>query len=373
MTAAVLASNGGEVGGSSPPGWGHGTRHAETRVGNGMARRLGRPRRRPRSTGRYPWVTATRAYAADMRAVLELNTVRERERKLLYIGKALERAKARKEIATTDPRRFGKREADCVATWIRDRGFSVGYEAKLWQYVEALLRYKGNDVLLRLEAKGTWRRPRPSYRPPVVKDEAWLRDALRRLDAIGGWRPAAVRFAIAFTVGMGLRPKELRKADLEDLDAEAWTFVVRHPKGERTYGETTEIDVYQDARPHVVDFLARRRARLEELGIPEARPLVPNEEGGHYTEPGWRNMRWKVFRQAGIDGNYKVLRATHEQLLMDRLEAIGYREGGVIEVASKRLRHTPATATRHYADLRTRRARTDAKLAWEATTLSRAD
>jgi len=173
--------------------------------------------------------------------------------------------------------------------------------------------------------------------------------------------------------GGNLLADELREADLEDLDAEAWTFLVRHPKGERSYGSKEEIDIYQDTRPHVVDFLARRRVRLEELEIPEARPLVPNEEGGHYTEPGWRNMRWKVFRQAGIDGNYKVLRATHEQLLMDRLEAIGYREGGVIEVASKRLRHTPATATRHYADLRTRKARTDAKLAWEATTLSRAD
>lgn len=55
----------------------------------------------------------------------------------------------------------------------------------------------------------------------------------------------------------------------------------------------------------------------------------------------------------------------HEQILMDRLEAHDYREGSVIEISAKRLRHSIQTAVRHYADLRTSRGQKAAQDAWE--------
>src|SRR2546430_215221 len=61
------------------------------------------------------------------------------------------------------------------------------------------------------------------------------------------------------------------------------------------------------------------------------------------------------FKDTGIEGDYRVLRRTHEQILMDRLEARDYKEGSVIEISAKRLRHSMQTAVRHYADLRTGR------------------
>lgn len=56
----------------------------------------------------------------------------------------------------------------------------------------------------------------------------------------------------------------------------------------------------------------------------------------------------KASKRAGIDGR------THEQILMDRLEAHAYKGGCVIEISAKRLRHSMQTAMRHYADLRTK-------------------
>src|SRR5437667_10020447 len=61
------------------------------------------------------------------------------------------------------------------------------------------------------------------------------------------------------------------------------------------------------------------------------------------------------FKDAGIQGDYRVLRATHEQILMDRLEAHDYKEGSVVESSAKRLRYSIQTADGHYAHLRTRR------------------
>src|SRR5947209_18007734 len=59
------------------------------------------------------------------------------------------------------------------------------------------------------------------------------------------------------------------------------------------------------------------------------------------------------FKDAGIEGDYRVLRRTYEQILMDRLEAHHHKEGSVIEISAKRLRHSMQTAVRHYADMRT--------------------
>src|SRR5947209_18719117 len=71
------------------------------------------------------------------------------------------------------------------------------------------------------------------------------------------------------------------------------------------------------------------------------------------------------FKDAGIEGDYRVLRRTHEQILMDRLEAHDYKEGSVIEISAKRLRHSIQTAVRHYADLQTSRGQKAAQDARE--------
>ncbi|HWM52842.1 MAG TPA: hypothetical protein VNP71_06735, partial [Thermoplasmata archaeon] len=76
--------------------------------------------------------------------------------------------------------------------------------------------------------------------------------------------------------------------------------------------------------------------------------LIPSERGMHYSEVGFRNVRLDTYRKAGIEGDFRVLRRTHEQILMDRLEAQGRKDVSAIEIAAKRLRHTPQVALGHY-------------------------
>ena len=71
------------------------------------------------------------------------------------------------------------------------------------------------------------------------------------------------------------------------------------------------------------------------------------------------------FKDAGHRGDYRVLRRTHEPILMDRLEAGDHKAGSVIEISAKRLRHSMQTAVRHCADLRTNRGQKAAQEAWE--------
>lgn len=227
-----------------------------------------------------------------------------------------------------------------------------------------------------------WRPPRRAHKPPVVKDEAWLRETMQRLESVDTWRGHVLRFVIAFTWGMALRPKELRLADHADLDTNRWTFRVMHPKGEGSYGVVgAELDIFKDTRPFVVDYLDCRDQRLRCLGMEpgEVMPLVPNENGKHYSDAGWRNLRVDTLGRIGIHPSdlawtdYRALRRTHGQLLVDRLEAMGYKEGSVIEIGSKRLRNQMSTFQEFYADLRTIRARKVAQEAWESALSIRPD
>jgi len=148
----------------------------------------------------------------------------------------------------------------------------------------------------------------------------------------------------------------LRLADLRDLDTNRWVFRVMHPKGE---GEPwakigAEVDIEDEAtRILVLDYLVAREKHLRDLGFDPkgVRPLVPNENGEHYSEGGWRSSRLKVFRRFGIEADFRILRRTHGQRLIDGLQAMGY-EGAAYEVAAKRLRNTPETVRRNYANRR---------------------
>lgn len=158
--------------------------------------------------------------------------------------------------------------------------------------------------------------------------------------------------ATAIYYHTGLRPKELRLAAVRDLDLQRWTLTVRHPKGEGAWAVEGEVvRLFPSVRPLLLEYLESRLARIRELGlVPEAvEPLFPNENGEYYSEPGWRMARWKTFQKAGIEANYKVLRASFAQKLKDN--------GAPIENVSAALRHkTVATTEQFYVRVRTERA-----------------
>ena len=329
----------------------------------------GRPTRktvRKRRLDRFPYVRLLRAYLAAKAAVLDRTSLDVRRRNLLRVFRILLDLRRDRTIDTLDPRKFGKTEIDSLMLWTRTR--KTSYSAKLWTAIEDFLLFNDNDIVKRLEAKVQWRRPDPTYKPGPVKDEHWLNEAMTRLDVVAGWRGNAAKFITAFMFGTGLRPGELRLADVADLDTEHWIFKVMHPKKVPGAVVGAELAIYADTRDRVLDYLTAREKRMRELGHDPKKvtALVPSERGRHYSEAGFRNLRVDAFRVAGIEGDYRALRRTHEQVLMDRLEFHGHKEGSVIEIAAKRLRHSVQTAVKHYADLRTARGQKAAQEAWEA-------
>jgi len=206
----------------------------------------------------------------------------------------------------------------------------------------SFLRLVGNATIDNLRQRGLLNLD-PGPQPIVPKDEAWLRDALHRLEPLEGWTAEVVRFAVQMYYGSGLRPKELRLAKFRDLDTQTWWMKVSSPKGlGRWTAGGDRILVTDDVRPAVSDFLDRRERHLRSLGMKSeaVEPLVPNVDGYYYIGSGWSRARYTTFRKAGIVGDYRVLRPSFAK----EMKSMGVG----IESVSRMLRHTSVTTTEKF-------------------------
>ncbi len=309
---------------------------------------------------RHPYIVALRAYLDDIEATLAKSSFRERESKLLYLFEVMLRLRL-----DPDPRTIDKEEIDALVMWMRERGLGLSYQAKLWQHLRGFLAFTGNNVLDLMKARGQWKPPTRVYRPVIVKDDAWFSTTVSKLANEAGWRPRMVLAATALYYHTGLRPKELRLVALRDVDLGRWTLTIRHPKGEGAWAvEGEKVRLFPSVRPFLQEYLVSRLARIREIGLASevVEPLFPNENGGYYSEPGWRMARWKTFQKAGIEANYKVLRASFAQKLKDN--------GAPIENVSAALRHkTVATTEQFYARVRTERAWDALEDIWNGPTI----
>ena len=338
--------------------------------------------------GPRPFLTLLKAYARILPNVLgSPKSVQERVGKLRYIHDIVQLMHARGEVATTNPQKFGEKEITALNAWMQrpdlyllldpvrrklqkgarrpDEGFGGAYKEKLWTHISEFLTYCHNDILGTMEREGTWKRPKRSKRKRY-KDEEWFRDAMARLEAASGWLPTLIRFTTAFTWYIAPRSKELRLAEVDDLDLKRRVFRVRHPKGEGAYGvEFEEVAFDERFLPYAEDFLAAREARIHlfEMDPEKVKPLAPTERGGFYNDTTWNSTRWKTFKKLGIEGDYRILRKSSLQNYMREVEELGdYKDMAVVELEARRGRHSIATALEHYVEYTQNRAN---KVYWE--------
>ena len=325
-------------------------------------RRLGR-KRKARYMGRETFLSRSRDYLADIKPFIAPSTWSEKERKLRYISRVTESHYCQGRLSSEDPSKFTERDIGCFLEWMRREEFEPSYQAKLFEHISGLLSYLGNPVLQKLRASKIARLPRRNERSIYVKNDAWFSEVMLKLDGIDGWRGEVVRFALAFYFHTGSRVKELRLSALEDVDITKWTFTIAHPKGEYVWASAGErVAIFPSLRPYVLDFLDARARRCQDLGLEPERvePLIPNGFGDFYSEAGWRSLKVKVFREAGIEPlGYRVLRQSFAQKLKDRAVPI--------EAVSKALRHSStATTERFYARIKTEDAWNILQKAWES-------
>ena len=321
--------------------------------------------------GRYPFLTAVKAYLGDVQHYYAPSSLTENRRKLRYLawifGELRREALARGDRAfSANPFKLGEREIAVFLGWMKARGLQPAAQHKLVEVLGGLLDWCGNAALRQMRLKKRFR----IVVPPKILT-AYSEDELERLrraaDAMDGWPGDVLRFLVGVLPYCGLRPGEIRRANVGDLDANRWVLTVRHPKGELAWAPADDVaPILPPARQAVRDFLAARAEYLRSNALHPngVDPLLPylsprTHVVGYWDARVLNRLKREFEKAAAVRFKFKDFRPTFAQMNKDR--------GVGIEAVSKMLRHrTTRTTELFYARIRGDRAFAEAERAWTA-------
>jgi len=317
--------------------------------------------------GRYPFLTSLKSYIDDCKHRKSENTLWQEERTLRRIHNYFQELKEEGRVTSASPKNITQKDCKELLFHVRQKGLHINTQAKYSNYLLSFLNFCGNTSMAMLRARGEL--------PKAVHDQeirTLTEDEVARIldvaTTLEGWEGDAIHFATRFYYYTGLRPKELRMAHLVDLNTVKWTFFIRHPKGERSWGKKATIPLLQELKPYVLDYLDKREQRLKELGITDCEALIPHlnrhySKGGFYRAGTLVSMRHELVRKSGVDYDFRILRRSCGQHLRDR--------GVPIDIVSKILRHkTTRTTELYYARIRDSQAYEEVQDAWSRRPLA---
>ena len=311
--------------------------------------------------GRYPFAAAVGRYMESRRGIVAELTYVEEAKKLKYIGRIVEELKREGRAGSSDPRKIYRSDIQEFLIWMRSRGLDTVTQAKYIQVLDGMLRYYGNRVIRAMRDEGV-RFPKPGRKAiRVIGDEEFAR-ILGALETVQGWRGSVARGVVALGFSTGARHKEMRLAQVEDLDLEEMKFFVRHPKGEGSWASPDKVDIIVPQMvPLLRRYLAERELWLTAHGIRKAKALFPNitkGRDGFYTDKSLRAIKKTVEKAAGVRFMIKDLRSTLTSMTVNL-------DPKLLPAMSLQLRHSsPTTTQRYYASIRQGLAGGELREAW---------
>jgi integrase/recombinase XerD len=323
---------------------------------------------------RDPFLTAARCYLDDLRPYWQPLTVEQRRRDLKVIAHDLWTLRKESKIANVRPSVLNEDDIGALLLYWRTRpsrgGPNLGKpmdastQAHLFGVLRKFLRWCGNPVIARIEARGHGRFPKAIEKPIDVLSMEQLEQLRKTANAFEGWAGSVASFLVAFCPATGLRPKEIRLARLKDLDVSRWRILVAHPKGEGSWAAPDYAPVLPMGRQVALDFLTEREAYLK---AETCDALIPYHRVGGEVGP-WsgamlRKLKGEIEEKSGIRFHLKTFRATFAQTAKDA--------GVSIEAVGRAMRHkTTKTTERFYARIRADDAFREFDLAFESDVIA---
>lgn len=158
----------------------------------------------------------------------------------------------------------------------------------------------------------------------------------------GDWRRLRAYAVVVFALATGMRAKEFRFCNVEDIDVskEAWIAIVRHPKGENKYGRQRPVWVDPVAYPFLTRYFQAREDFLEANDL-YTHALFPGAvDGGYLASNTLRTDKALVEDEINYPFDLRMCRRTYGQRLIDR--------GVGVNVVSKILGHSSTNTTERY-------------------------
>jgi len=291
--------------------------------------------------GRNPLKTRVTRYLEANKGILAVETLKERARKLrAFEGRYAMICETNSELMH-DPEKWGEKEMVAVLQEIKSHGWSPTTQARELENIQGVLWFVNNGILDGMKVKYPHMFPkRVSHRGPSLNQEERGK-ILKATESISGWNGEVARFLIHTHLFTGLRPKELRTAQEDDLDTKTWMLRVRHPKGEGSYGFNREIPVPAPLRPVVIAYLKAREQMLAGHGLHHSLPLLCRKDNPNsfYSANRLQTIKARVEKLSGVKFDLRTLRRTYGQMIVD---------GSDIETAQIALGHNSVKTTQAY-------------------------
>jgi integrase len=242
-----------------------------------------------------------------------------------------------------DPARWTERELTTILLDLKSRGLSLATQSKELQHIGALLAFFGNGKMVKMKAQNPRAFPHEQRsRGPCLQTDQ-MEKILRASHEIPAWRGEVARFEVATYAYTGLRLSELRLASIDDLDLNAWTLAVRHPKGERTYAKPRIVPIPDQLRPAIRRYMTERERMLAQRGVLSSSLLLCRKYGNPdepYSVNAMQTLKKRIQDLACVEFQYRTLRRTHGQDLLNKNVSV--------ESVSVMLGHSNTMTTERY-------------------------
>lgn len=270
--------------------------------------------------GKNPFGETVMKYMETMRGVYAEETWKTRMRRYRRMERVVNQLRDEKRISTSSPKSM--KEED-IREFIVERMRTLASSDMVHEInsLRQLLLYAGNSSLDVCLAHNPQLKPvnRPQRKPSM--DESVYRRIMDRSAQIDprDFERLRAYALVVLCINTGTRNKEIRFANVDDLDTNNWILDIVHVKGEASYGQPRRVPVPPEARPVVTNYLLARSAWLHRRGV-SSPALFPSRSPGspYLCGNSIRKMKDLVEREIGVDFDLRQCRRTFGQRYLDR-------------------------------------------------------
>lgn len=315
--------------------------------------------------GRYPFTAAVNDYMDSMKGVLAASTWKELERRYRKMEKDLTQLLETGRVSTLHPKKINEQDVLAYLSCLRARGLKDESVSHNLITLCSVLRFSGNTAVDR--AKMLYPQHFPKYTkqrldPIKVDDRKMIIETANEVPS-SDWR-RMLGYAIAVSgICSGLRPGELRKTKVHEIDLNRGVMHAEEVKGKGRYGEPRDVALHPDGIPFLRRYL-RARAEMISKKCPTNDALFPefreNPSGsGLYSQQGFSRLRLIVQNETGIVFDGRATRRTYGQTGID--------QGVPVDAISRMLGHSSTKTTEKYYCRRSNDAAiAEARKVWDA-------
>ena len=310
---------------------------------------------------RYPFMVYVNDFMDKMHelyAPVTWRTVMRRYRRINIDMIALHRDK---KIKTLSPKMMDIDDVHAYLSYRRSLNYTGKEYSHDYSAMHNLFAFVKNDAFDDcLTNYPLFRQYKRQVRLPPLDDNVYQAILSRASEIAPDDFPRLRAYALVLLcIRAGMRTKEIRLADVRDLDTKDWMMDIIHVKGEASYGEPRSVPLLGEIRPTVESYLSVRKKWLVDNNIQSTALFPsPSSSDGYMSSNSLRRVKSLVEKEIGVNFDFRTLRRTFGQQYLDA--------GADIKTVSVLMGHNSTLTTeRNYARKRSDKAIKTIRAIWE--------